>query len=296
MVSTSVMTVEQMDDARKEGIDMVCLIGNPTNPKLEDRFLLVGRVLSSSKLLGKAKFYNSALFKALKDKLPRHGYESRRFGGSSGKARYDQDLFNFLSNAGTTCRKGIGTILEQSPDGRNWFFVYRSAYSQVFKRVRYSPPVPGGQIDPHLISWFSNTTGFRELYASAKSRLPLLLAEVNEKAGRDFAFAKTAIDDELRSIRAAFQQANEEGVSFEEVIVRKHTITLLLSAVRLHRDKANESVKRGDRDYSFLEYKFVFEVPSETGRLRKMKSPVARLRGGAGRRIAAVAIASHTRK
>ena len=65
--------------------------------------------------------------------------------------------------------------------------------------------------------------------------------------------------------------------------------------MRLHRDKAHKSVKKEDQDFSFLEYKFVFEVPSETGRLLQMKSPVARLRGGAGRRRAAVAIATHKR-
>jgi hypothetical protein len=84
-----------------------------SDDKLEDRFLLMGRVLPTSKLLGKVEFNCDALFKALKDKLPQNWYESRRFGGSSGKARYDQDLFNFLNNGGTTCRHGIGTIVER---------------------------------------------------------------------------------------------------------------------------------------------------------------------------------------
>jgi hypothetical protein len=69
---------------------------------------------------------------------------------------------------------------------------------------------------------------------------------------------------------------------------------VLLAAVWLHRDRAHKSVKKPNQDYSFLEYKYVFEVPSETGRLLQMKSPVARLRGGAGRRRAAVATASHS--
>jgi hypothetical protein len=112
--STCVLTNEEMQDAQKAGIDIICLIGNPSDDKLEDRFLLVGRVLPTSKLLGKVEFNCNALFKVvLKDKLPRNGYEStRRFGRSSGKVRYDQDLFNFLSNGGTTCRQGIGTIVE----------------------------------------------------------------------------------------------------------------------------------------------------------------------------------------
>ncbi len=78
--------------------------------------------------------------------------------------------------------------------------------------------------------------------------------------------------------------------------MRFHTMTLLLAAVRLHRDKAHKSVKRGDQDYSFLEYKIVFEVSLATGRLLKFKSPFARMRGGAGRRRAAVAIATHKSK
>jgi hypothetical protein len=80
------------------------------------------------------------------------------------------------------------------------------------------------------------------------------------------------------------------------IIVEKHTMTLLLAAVRLHRGKAHKSAKRGDQDYSFLEYKIVFEVPKETGRLKTVKSAMARLRGGAGRQRAAVAIASHRSK
>jgi hypothetical protein len=77
-------------------------------------------VLSTSKLLGKVEFDRDAPFKALKDELSWNGYESRRLGGSNGKAQYDQDIFKFLSNGGTiTCRQGIRKIVEYSQDGRN---------------------------------------------------------------------------------------------------------------------------------------------------------------------------------
>jgi hypothetical protein len=279
--STCVLTDEQMVDAQKEGIHIICLIGNPTDPELEDRFLLVGRVLPTSKLLGKVEFDCNALFKSLKDKSPQKGYESRRLGRSSGKARYDQDVFNFLSYAGTTCRQGIGTIVERN--GRNWNFIYKSAYTQVFKRVWYSPPVLGGQLDPKRIVWSDKTSGFRDAYASTKTLLPYMLEAVNKEAGSEFAFALTAIEDELRTIRAAFKQSKKQKFAFKAVIVEKHTITMLLAAVRLHHDKAHKSVRKGNQDYSFLKYKFVFDVPSKTGRLKTMESPAARLRGGAGR-------------
>jgi hypothetical protein len=294
--STCVLTNKEMKEAQKEGLDIICLVGKPSDEKLGDQFLLVGRVLPTSKLLGKVDFNRNALFKALKDKLPRNGYESRRFGGSSGKCRYDQHLLNFLSNGGTTCRQGIGTILEMHQDGRNWNFIYKSGYSQAFKSVQYSPPVLGGQVDPKRIEWSKNTCGFKDLYASTKTLLPHVFDAVNKKAGPTFAFAKTAIVDELTIIKAAFKEAKERKIDFKDIIVEKHTMTLLLAAVRLHRDKAHKSVKRGDQDYSFLEYKIVFEVSSETGRLLKFKSPFARMRGGAGRRRAAVAIATHKSK
>jgi hypothetical protein len=72
---------------------------------------------------GKVKFDHQALFNELKARLPGNVQVRRRFGGSSGKARYDPDLLKFLSREGTTCRQGIGTILENNSDGRNWNFV-----------------------------------------------------------------------------------------------------------------------------------------------------------------------------
>jgi hypothetical protein len=149
-------------------------------------------------------------------------------------------------------------------------------------------------LDPKRINWSVKTTGFRDACSSIKTLLPCILKAVSKEAGSQFAFAVTATEDELANIRAAFQQSKEEKTEFKKVIAEKHTITVLLAAVRLHRDRAHESVKKPNQDCSFLEHKCVFEVPSETGRLLQMKSPVVRLRGGAGRRRAAVAAASHS--
>jgi hypothetical protein len=119
----------------------------------------------------------------------------------------------------------------------------------------------------------------------------------NKKAEPTFAFAKTAIEDKLTIIKqAAFKESKENKIALEYIIVEKHTMTVLLAAVRLHHDKAQKGVKKGDQDYSFLKYNFVFELPPETGRLLKMESRVTRLRGGAGTLRAAVATASHKSK
>lgn len=147
--------------------------------------------------------------------------------------------------------------MELNKDGRNWNFIYKSAYSQLFKRVKYSPPVSDGQLDPKRIQWSMQTLGFRDI--------PHIFHAVNKKAGPTFAFAKTAIEDELANIKAAFKESKKKQIAFEEIIVEKHTITVLLAAVRLHCDKPHKSVEKGDQDCSFLEYKCVFEVPSKTG-------------------------------
>jgi hypothetical protein len=128
-------------------------------------------------------------------------------------------------------------------------------------------------VDPKRIEWSNKTSGFKDLYASTKTLLPHIFVAVNKKAGPSFAFAKTAIEDKLTISKAAFKESKERKTAFNDIIVEKHTMTLLLAAVRLHDDKAHKSVKRGDQDYSFLEYKIVFEVPMETGRLLKIKSP-----------------------
>ena len=110
--------------------------------------------------------------------------------------------------------------------------------------MRYSPPVLGCQVEPKRIEWSNNTAGFKDLYASTKTLLPHVFYAVNKKAGPTFAFAKTAIEDELTIIKAAFKESKERKISFKDSIVEKHTMTLLLAAVRLHRDKAHKSVKK----------------------------------------------------
>ena len=81
--ATYVLTERDMEDAKNQGIDIVCLIGDSSDPTLKDRFLLIGRVLPTLSLLGKVDWKPDSLFNALKKKLPKNGYESRRTGGSS---------------------------------------------------------------------------------------------------------------------------------------------------------------------------------------------------------------------
>jgi hypothetical protein len=91
------------------------------------------------------------------------------------------------------------------------------------------------------------------LLVNQDNRLPCILKAVNKEAGSQFAFAVTATEDELANIRAAFQQSKEEKTEFEKVIAEKHTITVLLAAVRLHRaDRAHKSVKKPNQDCSFI--------------------------------------------
>jgi hypothetical protein len=125
-------------------------------------------------------------------------------------------------------------------------------HPQVFKRVWYSPPVLGGQLDPKRIEWSDKTSGFRDTYASTKTLLPYILVAVNKEAGSQFAFALSAIEDELRTIRAAFKQSKEEKLAFKAVLVERHTITMLLAAVRLHHNKAHKSVKKETKTTPFL--------------------------------------------
>jgi hypothetical protein len=113
------------------------------------------------------------------------------------------------------------------------------------------------------IEW-SNRTSDAEAYATTKTLLPYVLAAVNIQEGNKTVFAVSAVQDELRIIKAAFKQSLRKN-PFMQVILLKHTITFLQTAVRLHRDVVPEvqtEARTGNK--SFLEYKFVFEVPSET--------------------------------
>jgi len=51
--ATRILTKEEMEVAEKEGIDIICIVGNLFDVDSKDRFLLVGRVLSNSALFGK---------------------------------------------------------------------------------------------------------------------------------------------------------------------------------------------------------------------------------------------------
>jgi hypothetical protein len=95
--ATLVLTEKEMEDAKKQETDIICLIGDLFDPDLKDMFLLVGRVLPTLSLLGKIAVKPDSLFKALEEKLPNNRCEHRRMGGSSGnEARIDKNLFDFI--------------------------------------------------------------------------------------------------------------------------------------------------------------------------------------------------------
>jgi hypothetical protein len=50
-------------NSTSNGIDIICIVGGSRDVHLKDAFLLVGRVLPSSRLLGKLKFDSNALSK-----------------------------------------------------------------------------------------------------------------------------------------------------------------------------------------------------------------------------------------
>jgi hypothetical protein len=99
-------------------------------------------------------------------------------------------------------------ILERAKDGRNWNFICKSGHSQQFKRVRHSPPVVGGEVDPGRVDWCdASSTGFRQVHAPIKTMLPHILDAVNQASPSNFSFAVSAIKDELHCISKAFTKS-----------------------------------------------------------------------------------------
>ena len=64
---------------------------------------------------------------------------------------------------------------------------------------------------------------------------------MNKKAGPTFASAKTTVEDKLTVIKAAFKESKDNKIAFKDIIVEKHTRTLLLAAVRLHVTKPTKA-------------------------------------------------------
>jgi hypothetical protein len=97
-----------METAHQNGIDIICIVGAPRDVHLKDAFLLVGRVPHPPGCW-KTEVRPQCTFPRIEKKLPRKGYESRRFGGLV-KGRVDNDLLRFVNNAGTTCRQEYGPV------------------------------------------------------------------------------------------------------------------------------------------------------------------------------------------
>jgi hypothetical protein len=71
--ATCVLTNKEMDDAKNQGNDIVCIIRDSSDLTFQDRLLLVGRILPTSSLLGKVELKPDSLFKTLKGRLPKNG-------------------------------------------------------------------------------------------------------------------------------------------------------------------------------------------------------------------------------
>jgi hypothetical protein len=232
-----------------------------------DTFLLVARLLPGSSLLGNIDFDPDILFQSFKAKLPRNGFEVRRTGGSSGLPHYNRNLFNFLHHHGSTCRQGIASIFLIQKNLRNWDFLYKSAYKNEFVKAHYSPPVLGGQVNPRRIDW-TKISGFQYAYAHMKTLLPYVFHQMNQSGpGIHFAFATSALKDELCTINTSWVDSSKDRNQFLDKIVCKHTITFLLDLVQYHRDVPHSKVEKDDGNFSFLEYKLCWMVPVETNRL-----------------------------
>jgi hypothetical protein len=137
---------------------------------------------------------------------------------------------------------------------RNWDFLYKLAYkNNEFVKAHYSPPVLGGQVNPRRIDW-TKISGFQYAYAHMKTLLPYIFHQMNQSGpGIHFAFATSALKDELCTINTSWVESSKDRNQFLEKIVCKHTITFLLDLVQYHRDVPHSKVEKDDGDLSFLE-------------------------------------------
>jgi hypothetical protein len=287
----AILTAADIADAIASGCHMSLLIGLPSSStEIDNCFLLVGRDHSG---LASKEFDHNELFNAMRNKMGRGGYEARRFGGSNGKPRFDEDLFEFIHQPGTICRKGVAIRLQVPPQHLcKWEFLYRSAYNGKWTKVAYAPPCRAGQLDPSKIDWAQSVEGWCDGYATIKTVFPFLLEQLNKQLGK-YGTAKTAVADELLSITENWALACEDTTRFKALLKTSHTMTFLRHAVAMHRDVPHRENYKVGGDYSFMEYKMCWEVPRETRKLLSKNIPTARLRGGAGRKKAVVAVATH---
>jgi hypothetical protein len=123
-----------------------------------------------------------------------------------------------------------------------------------FVKAHYSPPVLGGQVNRRRIDW-TKISDFQYAYAHMKTFFPYVFHQMNQSGpGIHFAFATSALKDELCTINTSWVESSKDRNQFLKKIVCKHTITFLLDSVQYHRDVPHSKVEKDDCDFSFLEY------------------------------------------
>ena len=275
--------------------DITILAGLPFDNSVNTCFILCARVHKKSPVDG------NLLHHVLSAQLKRGGQEVRRFGGSSGRVRLDQAFFDFLHRHGSTPRQSRGLYLQPAKEGRAWDVLYRSPYGTAkIVKCQYSPPVKGGQVvRPEKLNW-NAVPGYMEAYGSIMAIFPRVLSKINfaiSKSGLCLpSIAQTALADEMQSIDRCWNVASGSVIAFLRNIANSHTITVINDAMGEHRDVPGSKSRKTGGDYSFLEYKYLFEVSQLTNARKNTLLPLARLRGGAGHGKAVSGKASHTPK
>ena len=120
MNATTLCTKKQLLAAQIDGIDAHCIMGHRASNS--HTFLLLLRFHSAR--FATPSFNKSTLRTALETHLSTYKMECRRWGGSNGIPKVDDDLMNFLHKAGTLPRKAVGCRIY--PSGKKWRILYKA--------------------------------------------------------------------------------------------------------------------------------------------------------------------------
>ena len=124
---------------------------------------------------------------------------------------------------------------------------------------------------------------------------PALLHALNQELPEKYRVAENAVRYANEDIMRALTECGNNTDALKQAMMNSHCFTFLQYPVKFHCDVPRD-VSYRNGDYSFLEYKFVFEDPEESARWSNNPVKIARLRGGAGANRATVAVATHDTK
>ena len=155
-----------------------------------------------------------------------------------------------------------------------------------------APSKKGGQVWPEKCKFPESVQPFLDLYAEMKIVTPALLHALNQELPEKYRVAENAVRFGKDDITKALTEFGNNTCALKQTMVNLHCFTFLQYPVKFHCDVPRDVSERNG-DYSFLEYKFVFEDPEESDRWRNNPVKIARLRGGDGANRAIVAVATH---